>query len=220
MKKLLLALALSSSFVPSLAEPIKTSDYNTPHAMGCMLLQECTDGVIEIKSMRDLEKHYGQDYTISPVEFDELIKASNRAGVKVYLAPNKYFLTRNRGVYHTVGNNFFLNEDYMSDSAQLMSVMRHEGWHAVQDCMAGTINNNMIAIVHNEDDVPQFWKDIAADTYPANVLPWEQEAMWAGRVENMTLDALRVCGSDQKLWEVYDPTPLTRQYLVKEGYIK
>jgi len=220
MKKLFLSLMLLASFTPSLAEPIETTDYNTPHAMGCMLLQECTDGVIEITSMRDLEKYYGEVYPISSVEFDELIKASNKAGVKVYLAPNKYFLPRNRGVYHTVGNNFFLNEDYMSDSAQLMSVMRHEGWHAVQDCMAGTIDNGLIAIVHDEEDVPQFWKDIASDTYPESVLPWEQEAMWAGHEEYMTLDALRVCGSDQKLWEVYDPTPLTREYLESEGYIK
>ena len=109
MKKLLLALALSTAFVPSLAEPITSSDHNTPHAMGCMLLQECTDGVIEITSMKDLEKHYGEVYPIASTEFDALVDASNKAGVRVYLAPNKYFLPRNRGVYHTVGNNFFLN---------------------------------------------------------------------------------------------------------------
>ena len=40
-----------------------------------------------------------------------------------------------------------------------MSVMRHEGWHAAQDCMAGTIENSMIAIIMNEEDVPEMWAE-------------------------------------------------------------
>ena len=42
-----------------------------------------------------------------------------------------------------------------------MSVMRHEGWHAAQDCMAGTIDNNFIAIIHNQKDVPRMYQAIA-----------------------------------------------------------
>ena len=34
-----------------------------------------------------------------------------------------------------------------------MSVTRHEGWHAAQDRMAGTIKNNMIAIIMPEESV-------------------------------------------------------------------
>ena len=49
----------------------------------------------------------------------------------------------------------------------LMSVVRHEGWHAAQDCMAGTIENNMIAIIKNEEDVPGIWKEMVKRTYPA-----------------------------------------------------
>ena len=29
--------------------------------------------------------------------------------------------------------------------------MRHEGWHADQDCMAGTIDNSMIGIIKPEE---------------------------------------------------------------------
>lgn len=225
MKKLLLGLVLAASMLPVQAkpitsEPIEESDYNTPHAMGCMLLRECTDGVIKINSIEDLEKYYGVEYNIDPTEFNALVKASEDAGVGVYLAPEKYFLKNNRGVYHTVGNNFFLNDFYMHKSHHLMSVMRHEGWHAAQDCMAGSLHNTVIAIIHNTEDVPKIWKNMAEDLYPESIVPWEAEALWAGRVEGMTLEALKVCASDQKMWEVYTPTPLTRQYLVDQGYIK
>ena len=88
-----------------------------------------------------------------------------------------------------------------------------------QDCMAGTIENNMIAIIKNEEDVPKFWADMATRTYPENALPWEKEATWAGRTEWMTADALKACAAGE-MWKVYEPTPLTREYLVKEGYIK
>ena len=84
-----------------------------------------------------------------------------QVGVKVFLADDKYFPIGHRGVYHTVGNNFFLNVVHMHRPGVVMSVMRHEGWHAAQDCMAGTINNNLIAIIKNEEDVPMIWQAIA-----------------------------------------------------------
>jgi hypothetical protein len=55
-------------------------------------------------------------------------------------------------------------------------------------------------------------------TYPKQSWPWEKEASWAGKTENMTADALAACATGA-MWEVYEPTPLTREYLVKEGYI-
>ena len=48
----------------------------------------------------------------------------------------------------------------------LMSVMRHEGWHAAQDCMAGSIKNKMIAIIKPEEEVPMIWRTLAERTYP------------------------------------------------------
>ena len=185
-----------------------------------MLLRECTDGVIKINSIEDLEKYYGVEYNIDPTEFNALVKASEDAGVGVYLAPEKYFLKNNRGVYHTVGNNFFLNDFYMHKSHHLMSVMRHEGWHAAQDCMAGTIDNSYIAVIRNDEEIPELWKEMARRTYPVSAVPWEQEATWAGRTEGMTLEALRACASDTPMWDIIDPTPLTRQFLVDKGYIK
>jgi len=148
-----------------------------------------------------------------------MLSSLNQIGVKVYLADEKYFPVGHRGVYHTVSNNFFLNKTFMGRPNILMSVMRHEGWHAAQDCMAGTIDNSLIAIIMPEDSVPPIWREMVEATYPKSAWPWEAEASWAGKTEAMTADALNACAAGQ-MWTEYPPTPLTREYLVKEGYIK
>ena len=105
------------------------------------------------------------DYSIVADEFDSLVRSLNKVGAGVFLADSRYFPIGHRGVYHTVSNNFFLNVVHMHRPGVVMSVMRHEGWHAAQDCMAGTINNNFIAIIKNEEDVPKIWQAIAKSTY-------------------------------------------------------
>ena len=108
----------------------------------------------------------------------------------------------------------------MDTTNYLMQVMRHEGWHAAQDCMAGTIKNNLIAIIHNEEDVPKYWAEIATSTYKSmpHAIPWEKEAFWAGHTEGMTQAALESCARG-KMWEKYSPTPMTKEWLVENGYI-
>jgi len=207
---------------PILADEYKiTKGYNTMDSMGCMLLQECTDGVKEVFSLLDVSSEYpntDEFYSVAN-EFNNILVSLNQVGVKVFLADSKYFPLGHRGVYHTVSNNFFLNKQYMTNPGVLMSVMRHEGWHAAQDCMAGTIENSLVAIILPEDEVPPFWRVLAERTYPSHAVPWEAEATWAGKTENMTKDALAACATG-KMWEIYEPTPLTRKFLVEEGYIK
>ena len=191
-------------------------------AMGCMLLRECTDGVTKVKSISDIADAYpDSDFGIVADEFNAMLAALDRVGVNVFLADMKYYPVGHRGVYHTVGNNFFLNRAFMHRPGVLMSVMRHEGWHAAQDCMAGTINNNMIAIIMNEEDVPKIWQEIATKTYrhTPHAIPWEKEATWAGKTEGMTMKALQAC-ADGKMWEVYTPTPMTKEWLEENNYIK
>ena len=77
----------------------------------------------------------------------------------------------------------------------------------------------MIAVILDEDKIPFIWKEMAERTYPPSAVPWEQEAAWAGRTEGMTLKALQAC-ADGPMWEAYEPTPLTRQYLVDKGYLR
>ena len=106
----------------------------------------------------------------------------------------------------------------MDDPATLMMVMRHEGWHAAQDCMAGTIDNSMIAISLPEEDVPMLWRVMVERTYPASAVPWEAEAQWAGRTEKMTMEALQSCAAGT-MWTDYEITPLTRKWSIEEGYL-
>ena len=47
-------LAAAAMSAPALADPIKEDEFFTPHAQGCMLLQECTDHVQELKTVSDL----------------------------------------------------------------------------------------------------------------------------------------------------------------------
>ena len=221
MKKIIMTLMAACLAVPTaVADPLKDEDYFTMHSMGCMLLQECTDDVEEVFSLLDVSSQYDNTESFTPVanEFNNMLVALNQVGVKVFLADQKYFPVGHRGVYHTVSNNFFLNRSFMGRPNVLMSVMRHEGWHAAQDCMAGTIDNSMIAIIKPEEEVPMMWQEMVNRTYPPAARPWEREATWAGKTEGMTQKALQACAAG-KMWEVYEPTPLTRKYLVKEGYI-
>ncbi len=220
MKKIIASLVAAAAVaLPALSDPLKDNQFNTMHSLGCMLLRECTDEVYKVKSITSVSSEYPDiDYSIVADEFDSMLLALEQVGVGVFLADSKYFTIGQRGVYHTVGNNFFLNKEYMGSTAYLMQVMRHEGWHAAQDCMAGTIDNSLIAIIKPEDEVPIIWRVMAERTYPKNVVAWEAEASWAGRTEKMTMEALQACAKGN-MWEVYEPTPLTREYLVKEGYI-
>jgi len=223
MKKIIMSvLAAASLSAPALADDSKiTKGYNTMDSMGCMLVRDCTDGVKEVNSIVDISGEYSNwvDFSFVTDEFDRMLSALNKVGVKVFLAPEKYFPAQHRGVYHTVGNNFFLNKEFMNSPTTLMSVMRHEGWHAAQDCMAGTIDNSMIAIIKPEYEVPMIYQVMVERTYPKHAWPWEKEASWAGRTEGMTMKALEACAAGP-MWEVYEPTPLTRKYLVNEGFIK
>jgi len=207
---------------PALADNSKiTKGYNTMDSMGCMLLRECTDGVEEVFSLLDISSQYPNTESFTPVaaEFNNMLTSLNQIGVKVFLADQKYFPVGHRGVYHTVGNNFFLNKAYMGRPSTLMTVMRHEGWHAAQDCMAGTIKNSLIAIIKPEEDVPQVWRDMVEKSYPSSAVPWEAEAKWAGLTEGMTMKALQACANGE-MWKVYPPTPLTEKWLRKNNYIK
>ena len=83
-------------------------------SMGCMLLRECTDGIIKVESISTIiDAHPNSDYSIIANEFSNMIVSLKGVGVNVFLADEKYFPVGHRGVYHTVGNNFFLNKTFM-----------------------------------------------------------------------------------------------------------
>lgn len=219
MKKLFLALILAAS--PAFAGEEKlTKGFYTMDSMGCMMLRECTEDVRRIQSIDDIRKEFpDSDFDAVADEFNSMLLSLNKVGTMVFLAHEKYFPPGHRGVYHTVSNNFYLNDAFMHRQGVLMTIMRHEGWHAAQDCMAGTIKNNVIAIIKPEEDVPKLWREITEKTYPESSIPWEAEATWAGKTEGMTAKALEACAAGN-MWEVYEPTPLTGEWLKEKGYIK
>ena len=218
---ILTTMSLALSSVALANEDKITKGFYSYDAMGCMLVRECKKDVKEVVSMLDISSNYDnmEEFTSVTQEFHNMLFTLNEIGVKVYLADERYFPHMHRGVYHTVGNNFFLNKKYMDDPGVLMSVMRHEGWHAAQDCMAGSIKNSMIAIILPEEDVPMLWRTMVERTYPASAVPWEAEATWAGKTAGMTQKALQACAKGS-MWETYEPTPLTRKWLEEEGFIK
>ena len=218
MKKIIMSLlAAATMSAPAIAEP--TKGFYTMDAMGCMLLRECTDNVRQVRSIEDIKSEYpDSDFSYVSEEFDSMLLSLDKIGVMVFLADEKYFPPGHRGVYHTVSNNFFLNEAFMHRQGVLMSVMRHEGWHAAQDCMAGSIKNNVIAIIKPQEEVPMLWKEMVKRTYPASAQPWEAEASWAGRTEGMTAAALESCARGT-MWTDYEPTPMTRAWLKENGFI-
>ena len=217
MKKLFAMLMLAAA--PVMAEP--TKGYYTMDAMGCMILLECTKDVKRVYSIEDLRAaNPDTNYDVIADEFNSMLSSLDAVGVKVFLAHEKYFPPMHRGVYHTVGNNFFLNEKWMVKPNRVMSTMRHEGWHAAQDCMAGSIDNTLMAIIKPEEEVPGYWREIVKGTYPEHAVPWEAEAFWAGHTAGMTQEALAACASDTPMWETYPPTPMTREWLTENGYIK
>ena len=215
MKKFLASVFAAAALAsPVLAEE-KVKSWRSFDSVGCMMLKECTEGVRKVSTWSDL----GPEYEIAAGEIDEIVQALDKVGASVYLADEKYFAFRMRGVYDVRGNSMFLNEFYIDQPTKMIQVIRHEGWHAAQDCMAGTLNNTFTALIHPEEDVPDWIRRGAERTYPKKVLPFEAEAMWAMYVEDKTVEALKVCGGPKKMWEHYTPTPLTREWLKKEGFM-
>ena len=68
----------------------------------------------------------------------------------------------------------------------MISVMRHEGWHAAQDCMAGTIENNFIAIIHDQEKVPRMYQSIVKSVISLNPM------QFPGRKKHTGQDTLKV----------------------------
>ena len=222
MNKLFALLAASVLAVPVMADPA-VRGWKTNDSLGCMMMRECRDDVTQIHSTMDLDIAFEySNYDTVRAETDGLIKELGKMGVGVYLADDKYFPRGHAGVYYTVGNDFFLNTSYADDPVTMLRTLRHEAWHAAQDAMAGSIDNNSIAIIRNEEDVPQEYvlaTNIAYASQP-QAIPWEKEAKWAGGTANMTLGVLEIINATgNRPWTVIEPTPLTRLWLERNGFI-
>ena len=218
-----LALGLSAC-TPPLAPAAKAAEPNiqnwkTPNSMGCMMVRACKDDTKLITSRKDL----GSGYDKYAYELNTIFAATNRIGIKVYLAGDKYFTPKTRGLYNVKGNNLFISEDIIDNPQMVMEVLRHEGWHAVQDCMAGSVTNNMTAIVWPKEKIPDWVSEGAKNDYadaPISI-PYEAEARWAAYSNYETADGLKACADPGvEMWEKYPPTRSTGAWLLKNGYLR
>ena len=99
--------------------------------------------------------------------------------------------------------------------------MRHEGWHAAQDCMGGGIANSDLMSILDHNTIPS---DIIEETISRygvdpTVVRLEREAIWAMYEPWMTIEALEACNSDVPIWETYFPPKKTWSYLYWNGHL-
>ena len=166
------------------SNPINYPEDYYNHSMGCVLLGECKVGVVEIKSLKDVEVYYSR-YLGDRKEFDAILSELNKAGSKVYIPPSEYFPIGHRGVYHTVSNNFYLNDQHVHRYGVLMSVMRHEGW---QHKIVWVVLSITISLLLNQKKkFLKFGRRWSEELIQKPSRPWEKEITWAGKTEGMTL---------------------------------
>ena len=200
---------------PAMADP-KIDNWHTYHSMGCMMLGECTEGVDKI----DGPTAFGEEFSVFSEELDSIFMSLDLIGVEAYLADAKYFKHNTRGLYDVTRNTFFLNKKYLDQPEVIVGVIRHEGWHIAQDCMAGTLDNTFTAVILQDGVVPDWVSATALKTYKEKAAPYEAEAMYAAFHHGQTATALEACASATPMWETYEPTPMTREWLNKNGFIR
>jgi hypothetical protein len=223
MKRFFTAVATTMAFVasPVLADP-ETKGAHTMDAKGCMMLLECTNGVTRIRSVSDLKELYPEEnWGPLSAEISDTLAHLDAVGIPTYVGDRYYFARNERALYDTANNRMFISDRAANKPWSFMSSFRHEGWHAAQDCMAGGIDNKFLGVIYGSEGTPAVWTSMAERLYPANIVEWEAEAKWAGNEVDMTRNALAVCATTgQKPWTVMEPTPLTREWLTRNGHIK
>ena len=166
MKRILAALLCICA--PVYAQDPKV-EFFTPDATGCMILRECKEDVVQIKDKDQLNKIVtGPDAELIKKEFGQLVDAITDLGIEIYIAPARYFGHKDQGIYHTKYNAVFLNLRYMRDTKHLIGTLRHEGWHLAQDCMAGTLDNSLVAVIMNDKEIPEIHKYLTGVLYRDN----------------------------------------------------
>ena len=191
---------LSLIAVTSIITPINSESFNKiindkSDTLNCMASQRCKDGIKSINDISDISSSYPySDFDIVADEFNRMLVTLKRIGIKVFLGDEKYFPEVYRGVYSTSRNTFYLNKGYMDTPKSLIRTMRHEGWHAAQDCKAG-IDNMRLELIVSEHLVPKSYRNLVEKIYhdEPDQIPFESEAYFASYKKDLTQLALDVC---------------------------
>ena len=226
MKKLFTSFGLILSLAfPGIASSLESKQptvrpYST-EAMGCMILLECTEGIEKLTLDSELLKD--SNFDTFREELKRIITALDGINVPVYVAPERYFTPRTVGLYKPNYNRFFVNETLLKDPREFLGTMRHEGWHTVQDCMAGGLKTSFMAQVHQDSEIPAWIMKTTRLNYESmmqsRAIPWEADANWAEEQSNVTADKLEMCAKGP-LWDQIRPTPMTMDWLIGCGWMK
>ena len=196
MRKFILSLiAVTSIIAPVNSESFNKIINDKSDTLNCMASRRCRDGVKSINDISDIASSYpDSNFDIVADEFNRMLATLKRIGIKVFLGDEKYFPKVYRGVYNTTRNTFYLNKGYMDTPKSLIRTMRHEGWHAAQDCKAG-INNNRLKLLLSEYLVPEYYHNLVEEIYydEPDQIPFESEAYFAAYRKDLTQLALDVC---------------------------
>ena len=181
MNKILLSLLL---VLPMPAMAMKGEDlFYTHTAQKCMKFRECTAGVDEVTPEGRSD------------EAKEILSKLKVINVKVYEAIPQYFYNQSRALYFPDKNTIYINKMYSGAPGVFINLLRHEAWHAAQDCAVG-LHNSSITPLRKHMDVPVEYKKDALLRYGTGdpfTFKVEREALWAGDTPGMTSDELDLC---------------------------
>ena len=191
---------LSLFAVTSIVAPVNSESFNSiinteSNTLNCMTSRRCRDGVKSINDISDIASSYpNSNFDIVADEFNRMLATLKRIGIEVFLGDEKYFPEIYRGVYSTSRNTFYLNKGYMDTPKSLIRTMRHEGWHAAQDCKAG-IDNMRLELIVSEHLVPKSYRNFVEEIYhdEPDQIPFESEAYFVAYRKDLTQLALEIC---------------------------
>lgn len=223
MRKLIASTCLALSIsMPVIGETIRIEEpkvkYHSYESLGCVILLECTTGV----ERATVNYNYGVLQSEHLNEIKEIITALDNLNVEVYIADEKYFPFNTNGIYKPKYNRFIIRRDLLENRIEFISTLRHEGWHVVQDAMAGGVDNPFIAQVHQDNEIPDVIRMRTSLVYGAagqNAgIDWETDANWAELQPGKTAKYLKMA-SVKPLWQQIEPTPMTKEWLIGCGYM-
>jgi hypothetical protein len=193
MKKILSLLAilsLSNCAPAPITPPVGATINDDRDRRACVMHLECEKGIEPIDSWRDL----GNDFRPWSVELRKTFSLMNKLGIKPHIADKKYFDENTRGSYNYVSNKFFINKRYLNSPKIVLYTIRHEGWHAVQDCMGGTLYNPKYKLALDKDiEIPDWIVEDAKNNYDKKEVPYEVEAIYASTSSRRTIEGLKSC---------------------------
>ena len=220
MRRLLISTCIGLSVaMPVFASSDPEVKKHTHNALGCAILLECKNGVEKVT----VDYKFGDKQTEHLEEIKRIVKALNDLNVEFYIADEFYFPHNTNGIYKPKYNRLLIRKDLLQDSKEFINTLRHEGWHVVQDAMAGGVENAFIAQVHHDKEIPETLKLRTQLVYGAagqtSGMDWEVDANVAELQAGKTAKYLEMAAV-APLWKQVEPTPMTKEWLIGCGYMQ